>query len=221
MRATLVLSSLIPLALQFPLALQAQPALERLESQLRDAPASAPREPGYLGVITRDVPPPGSYIEIRELVADGPAASAGLKVGDLIIRVDNEPARRMDDLASVLKRSAAGDRLEFTILRGQDEHRLLVTLGRRPPPAERKFEQFGEIRPLAPKNTQELPAPAPRTVEKPDNSATDDGPVMVAPNEPMQPARSTTESRIDLLERRVAELERRLAELEQLLQQRP
>jgi hypothetical protein len=219
-----IVFSVVLLAPSVPIAVQAQPALERLERQLRDAPV-APHEPGYLGVITRNVAPPGGYIEIRELVPGGPAENSGLRVGDLIIRVDNEPARRMEDLASVLNRSLAGDRLEFTVLRGQDEHRLFVTLGKRPPPGQRKFDQFGAIQP--PKgvddgnDNQELPAPTPQEREKPSAAVADEGPAIISPHEPMRPVPSSAQSRIDLLERRVAELERRLAELEQLLQRRP
>jgi hypothetical protein len=197
--------------LLLPQTLLAQPALDRLEKQLRDNPAP-PREPGYLGVVMRDVAPPGGYIEIRELLADGPAAKAGLEVGDLIIRVANEPARRMDDLAKILNRSSAGDQLEFTILRGQDEHKLIVTMGKRPPPGERKFEQFGAIQQPATNREQELPAPAARPHENT---------LIVPPANQGQGARSNVESRIDLLERRMAELERRLAELERLLERRP
>jgi hypothetical protein len=218
-----MLQSFLPtivMILLLPQALWAQPALDRLEKQLRDNPAPL-REPGYLGVVMRDVAPPGGYIEIRELLADGPAAKAGLEVGDLIIRVANEPARRMDDLAKILNRSVAGDQLEFTILRGQDEHKLIVTMGKRPPPSERKFEQFGAIQPPATNREQELPAPAARPRENTANKTADAGPLIVPPANPAQGSRSAVESRIDLLERRMAELERRLAELERLLERRP
>ena len=218
----------------------AQPALERLEKQLLGQPEVAPqlkppanappgngapgnpppaREPGYLGVLTRDNPPPGSYIQVVEVLPNGPAALAGLKVGDLIIRVDEQATRRMADLAPLLERSLAGDALTFTVLRGRDEQELVVTLGRRPPPAERKFEAFGPVKQQGqPQQQQELPppdgnGPPPRVDRSPEQPPLARAPAAIP--------RDDDKARIDLLERRVAELERRLAELERLLERRP
>lgn len=133
---------------------QAQTAVDRLEERLRAAeaaaeelpvPEAAAAEPGYLGAVTDDRQDRGRGVRIVEAVADGPAASAGLVDGDLIVEVAGQPVRRMADLAAAIQAAAAGDRLSIGVLRDGVRQLVDVTLGRRPPPDERRFDEFGRV----------------------------------------------------------------------------
>jgi len=133
----------------------AQPALEKLEKRLeglrdqsdRDAAAHAPKddEKGYLGVFTDDRAEGGKGVRIVRVIADGPAAQAGLKAGDLVTSIDGQKVATMDDFGGAMGQSLAGDKLLFEVLRNQVRHRLKVTLGHRPSPAQRPVEEFGRI----------------------------------------------------------------------------
>lgn len=136
----------IGLAVPAPLAAQ---ALERLEATLqgnRPAQAAAPAtEPGYLGLITDDRQDRGFGVRVMEVIPGGPALAAGLQEGDLIIAANGAKVRSMDDLAAVVQKTPAGGRIAFDLLRGQQMVQANVTLGKRPAPGERRFEQFGPI----------------------------------------------------------------------------
>jgi membrane-associated protease RseP (regulator of RpoE activity) len=107
-------------------------------------------QPGYFGAITDDRQKlPG--VRIVELVAGGPAELAGLREGDLITSVNEQPVREMADLAQVFTASKAGQQLKITYQRGATlntpgrDASLIVTLGERPPEQARRFTQFGRI----------------------------------------------------------------------------
>jgi S1-C subfamily serine protease len=57
---------------------------------------------------------------------DGPAQRSGLRDGDVIVALDDQPVAGVDDLHRVLIDVRAGARSELTILRGTD--RLNVTI---------------------------------------------------------------------------------------------
>jgi hypothetical protein len=60
-------------------------------------------------------------------VAENTGASrAGLRAGDVVLRVDGEAVRRVEDLHSVLGRHQSGDRVEVVVRRRDREERLQV-----------------------------------------------------------------------------------------------
>ena len=66
-------------------------------------------------------------------VASGtPAARAGLKAGDVIVRMDGTAISSSEDLGTVLDSKQPGDKLAITYLRGGKSHTVTVTLGTRP-----------------------------------------------------------------------------------------
>ncbi len=66
-------------------------------------------------------------------VVDGsPAAEAGLRAGDVIIALDGEPLRSVEDLLAALRERSPGDRVELDVLRGDGQRRLTATLADRP-----------------------------------------------------------------------------------------
>jgi regulator of sigma E protease len=67
---------------------------------------------------------------VDEMVADGPAAAAGFKVGDLIVRIDNQAIETFADMQRIV--SASADRpLAFDVDRGGTVVRLTATPARR------------------------------------------------------------------------------------------
>ena len=118
----------------------AQPILNRVEQFLRDQvdaarnlpPQPASREPGYLGVTADDRQDAGRGVRIVQVAADGPAAQAGLQNGDLVVAIDGQPIRTMDDMAQALDQKVSGTRLTFTVERSGQSRQFQVALGRKP-----------------------------------------------------------------------------------------
>jgi putative serine protease PepD len=67
--------------------------------------------------------------EILAVEPDGPAAQAGLVVGDTIIEIDGDPARSTEQLVLTSLRHDAGDTITVTFLRAGEEHTADITLG--------------------------------------------------------------------------------------------
>lgn len=80
----------------------------------------------------------GAYVPLASdygdttIVADGPAAKAGVKEGDVITKIDNKPINDSTSLAALLAKHKPGDNVELTIDRGGSEQKIRVTLGARP-----------------------------------------------------------------------------------------
>jgi hypothetical protein len=125
-----------------------------------DSPAKAPpaannggeedKQPGYFGAITDDRQKlPG--VRIVDLVTGGPAELAGLREGDLITSVNDQPVREMADLAQIFIASKPGQQLKITYQRGATLNTpgrtatLIATLGKRPSEQARRYTQFGRI----------------------------------------------------------------------------
>ena len=62
---------------------------------------------------------------------DGPAAEAGIEVGDMILAIDDERLQRDVDLRQLLSAYKPGDRVELTIRSGARTRQVQVTLGAR------------------------------------------------------------------------------------------
>lgn len=71
--------------------------------------------------------PQGAYIQ--EVVPDGPAAKAGLKKGDVIIKVNDKTVKNSGDLIRELYRYQVGDQVTVTYLRENKTAEVQVTLG--------------------------------------------------------------------------------------------
>lgn len=83
-------------------------------------PSSADPKSVSLGAIVKDV------------VADGAAAKAGLKSGDLITALDGKPVTNPTDLTALVRAAAGGSAVELTILRDGKTQTIDVTLGSLP-----------------------------------------------------------------------------------------
>ncbi len=67
-------------------------------------------------------------VYVGEVIEDSAAEEAGLKVGDLITKVNGERVLSIDELISMLGKFNFGDEIEVTILRGVDVYKLTLTL---------------------------------------------------------------------------------------------
>jgi len=83
----------------------------------------------YLGV-SIDASAPTA--KIAAVNSGTPAASAGLKAGDVITALDDHHVASGDDLSAAIDTYKPGDKVQVTYKRGGSEHRTTVTLGTRP-----------------------------------------------------------------------------------------
>lgn len=73
----------------------------------------------------RELPPTAYVFDVTE---DGASDRAGLKVGDLILRVNGQTFRNTFEADSIMRRGQIGKALEYTVLRENKEVSLNVTL---------------------------------------------------------------------------------------------
>jgi serine protease Do len=69
---------------------------------------------------------------VAELVAGSPADAAGLRIGDVIIRFQNEEINSVADLVQAIRASEIGEEAEVVLVRGDDTITALVELIERP-----------------------------------------------------------------------------------------
>ncbi len=86
-----------------------------------------------IGVSVGDAPSgtdgaPGLGAQIRDVSAGGPADRAGLKVGDVVTKVDDRRVTDADSLIVAIRSHGAGDSVTLTISRGGSTKTVKVTL---------------------------------------------------------------------------------------------
>jgi len=69
---------------------------------------------------------------IASVTPNGPAATAGLMAGDVILQIDNTPVTSVQSLGDVLLSKSPGDTVAVTINRGGQQMTVNVTLGELP-----------------------------------------------------------------------------------------
>jgi membrane-associated protease RseP (regulator of RpoE activity) len=123
-------------------------------------PALNPGGP-YLGVTFQMITPEIAAQEgitgttgalVREVTADGPAAKAGLKAGDVVIAVNGQPVDEQNDLRARIATLKPNDEVTLTVVKGTangptDQRDVTVKLGERPAAQSFNFEmpfQFDE-----------------------------------------------------------------------------
>jgi S1-C subfamily serine protease len=96
---------------------------------------------GFLGVTLQPVALPyqvreklnqDAGIMLLGIEPDGPAAKAGLILGDVLVSADREPLAQPDALAGFLEQTAAGQTVKFRLLRAGVLENLDVVIGERP-----------------------------------------------------------------------------------------
>src|SRR6476469_4586141 len=87
--------------------------------------------PGFLGVMVGPGDD-GKAVMIRDVAPGSPAATAGVKAGDRIVKVGKDEARDVDAFMKAVATHKAGDKLPLTVERDGKEQTLTATLGERP-----------------------------------------------------------------------------------------
>ncbi len=107
-------------------------------------PTGLPLRLGVISATKRPIPPGGAGMGIRmrddlqlkavrilEVSADGPARTAGLREGDVVVAVDDEATPTADRLQSILRRHQPGDEVKVDFKRNnklQQQHVRLASL---------------------------------------------------------------------------------------------
>lgn len=121
--------------------------LQRLEQRLNnvaDKLAQPPAEngapvaaPGYLGLVADETARQMGVV-VLSVKAGSPAEAAGLKKDDMISAINGQAVNNLNDFQGALDQVAAGQRAQFTVLRGSDALTLNATLvARQTPPVNR------------------------------------------------------------------------------------
>lgn len=76
--------------------------------------------------------PTASSIGAPSIIANGPAASSGLKEGDIITKVNDVSIDQNTSLTSILDKLSAGQRVTLTVVRGAKTITVKITLGTAP-----------------------------------------------------------------------------------------
>src|SRR6266700_467503 len=87
---------------------------------------------GYLGVSGTDPTLGQAGALVNEVVNGGPAAKAGLQVGDLVVSINGKAVQGMDDLAAQVRILEPGQRVQLGIVRVGKQQTITATLTNRP-----------------------------------------------------------------------------------------
>ncbi len=113
----------------------------------------------YLGVQTENVSAEnfGKYnlneargVAVTRILENSPAARAGLREKDVILRFDDEPIKSAAKLTRLISEVAPDQKATLTIYRNGGEQEIQVTMGKRPAPQNVVSERFGNAFPLSP-----------------------------------------------------------------------
>ncbi|MFN3682509.1 MAG: trypsin-like peptidase domain-containing protein [Fimbriimonadaceae bacterium] len=113
---------------------------------------------GYLGLIPENLKPyqlkekgiEGGAV-VAELPPDGPAAKAGLRKDDVILRIESQPVTNQQDVRNAMLRYGPGSKVRIEVLRGDKPLTVTVTLGSVPQ------EQVASLAPNAGRPAPRLP----------------------------------------------------------------
>jgi S1-C subfamily serine protease len=121
-------------------------AIDSVEAAIRSAISDPLQPTAYLGISTRSVTSDLAFqlelpVEQGALVlatlANGPAADAGIREGDVIVDIDGNAIDAAEDLGRVLDALAPGDVADVRVVSsGGKERTYRVTLGTKPLPTE-------------------------------------------------------------------------------------
>jgi len=90
---------------------------------------------GYLGIVGQPVRLPNQEtgaLLVTNVAADGPAAQAGVLIGDIVLGLDGTPVASPEDLLDLLTGSRVGHTATLQLLRGGISTSATVTIGSRP-----------------------------------------------------------------------------------------
>lgn len=99
----------------------------RAEDEKKDEPKR-----GYLGIKIRASQEGEKGIVIEEVIEDAPASKGGLKVEDVILKVNGQDVSELQTFVEIVRATKPGDQLTLTIKRGDKEMELKIKAGTAP-----------------------------------------------------------------------------------------
>lgn len=69
---------------------------------------------------------------VGQVIADGPAQVAGIRVGDIITEFNNQPIKHSNELPMLVGRTRPGTKVPLKIIREAKEHIVLIQIGQLP-----------------------------------------------------------------------------------------
>lgn len=100
----------------------------RVAEILRTTNAEGARQQGFLGISLGSRTDGGSGAVIGEVTAGSPAAVAGLKVGDIVLEINDQPITGDTSLVAIIRDSAPGEEIEIIVERDGVMRTLTATL---------------------------------------------------------------------------------------------
>ncbi|MFN0052340.1 MAG: trypsin-like peptidase domain-containing protein [Planctomycetales bacterium] len=74
--------------------------------------------------------------EVGEIVVSSPAETAGIRPGDVIMRIDGQPVEQFADLLDPLRRKNPGDKIQVELCRADETIHVAITLGQSNPQSD-------------------------------------------------------------------------------------
>lgn len=102
---------------------------------------------------------------VRSVTPDSPAAKAGLKRGDIILKVAAQPVNQAAELAALIRAAQAGDKLTLTVQHGDEQQAVTLTVGDRNGAAYIGIVPDGALLPGAAAGPRWQPAPPPPVLD--------------------------------------------------------
>jgi serine protease Do len=88
-----------------------------------------------------------TQVFVQQIYSNTPAASAGFRVGDVVVSITSNDVHRSADVLNAMFYHRVGDAVEFTVLRDGQEMKLLLTVGARPPQEAFGFQPVQQVAP--------------------------------------------------------------------------
>jgi len=113
---------------------------------------------GFLGVEIQEVDEENAKVAgveegegawVASVLQDTPAAKAGLKAGDVILKVGGAAVHDPDDVIRVVQSTPVGDKVALTVFRAKKTEEMKVEVARRPVPETLRAERRKEAEPGA------------------------------------------------------------------------
>jgi putative serine protease PepD len=106
--------------------------VKRVIGVLRTEAGGEKRAQGYLGIALSDRTDGGVGAVVSEVAADSPAETAGLKVRDIILRVNDQPITGQGALIGIIRDATPGEEVEIVIERDGERITVKAELAARP-----------------------------------------------------------------------------------------